>query len=163
VKRFGKYRGTVVDNMDPLRRGRVRVSVETLGKGQLNWAEACVPYAGDEVGLFAVPPVGAQVWVEFEDGDTDLPIVSGCFWNPKQAPPGSGLPTSTVLKTGGVTLTLDATPGDGGLTIEVAQPAVSTPMRLSCTSTGIELSIGASKIKMTAASVSVNDGALEVI
>ena len=33
------------------------------------------PYAGPGVGLFIVPPVGANVWVEFEGGDLDYPIV----------------------------------------------------------------------------------------
>ena len=36
--------------------------------------------AGSGVGLFTVPPVGANVWVEFEGGDIDYPILAGCFW-----------------------------------------------------------------------------------
>jgi len=34
-----------------------------------------------EMGLFALPSVGAGVWIEFEHGDPDYPIWSGC-WNP---------------------------------------------------------------------------------
>lgn len=160
---YGKYRGTVVNNVDPMQRGRVQVSVPAvLGDGSLSWAEACVPYAGDGVGLFAVPPVGANVWVEFEGGDTDRPILAGCFWATGQAP-GTGLPTTKVLKTDGVTITCEDLAGAGGLTIEVGSPAVSVPMTFSCTASGIELSIGASKLLLSASSVSVNDGALEVI
>ncbi len=159
---FGKYRGTVVGNVDPMQRGRVQVSVPAvLGTGQLSWAEACVPYAGDQVGLFVVPPVGANVWVEFEGGDPAYPILGGCFWGPGEAP-GTGLPTTKVLKTDGITLTLEDLSGSGGLTIEVGSPATSTPMTISATSSGIELSIGASKLLLSASSVSVNDGALEV-
>ena len=45
---YGKYRGTVVNNVDPMQRGRVQVSVPAvLGGGRSSWAEACVPYAGD--------------------------------------------------------------------------------------------------------------------
>ena len=77
--------------------------------------------------------------------------------------PGTGLPTTKVLKTDGVTITLEDLPGGGGLTIEVGSPAVSVPMRVACTSDGIELSIGASKVLLSAASVSINDGALEVM
>ena len=77
---YGKYRGTVVNNVDPLTRGRVQVAVPAvLGGGCLSWAEACVPYAGDQVGLFAVPPIGANVWVEFMHGNPELPIWTG-FW-----------------------------------------------------------------------------------
>jgi hypothetical protein len=160
---YGKYRGAVVNNADPLLRGRVQVSVPAvLGPGQLSWAEACVPYAGDQVGFFAVPPVGANVWVEFEAGDPDHPILAGCFWGQGQAP-GTGLPTTKVLKTDAITLTLEDAPGAGGLTIEVGGPAVSVPLRLACTSSGIELSVGASKLLLGASSVSINDGALEVV
>ena len=160
---FGKYRGTVVNNLDPMQRGRVQVSVPAvLGSGRLSWAEACVPYAGDQVGLFAVPPVGANVWVEFEAGDPDHPILAGCFWGQGQAP-GDGLPTTKVFETDGVTITVDDLPGGGGLTVEVAPPAVPVAMTLACTSAGIELSIGASKLVLSTTSVSVNNGALEVV
>ncbi len=60
--------------------------------------------------------------------------------------PATGLPTTKVLKTDGVTLTLEDLPGGGGLTIEVGSPAVGVPMKVACTADGIELSIGASKI-----------------
>ena len=70
-----------------MQRGRVQVAVPAvLGSGRLSWAEACVPYAGDQVGLFAVPPVGANVWVEFEAGDPDHPILAGCFWGAGSGP-----------------------------------------------------------------------------
>ena len=75
---FGKYRGTVVSNDDPTSRGRLQVTVPNLVEN--TWAMPCVPYAGSGVGFFAIPPVGANVWVEFEGGDPDYPIWSGCFW-----------------------------------------------------------------------------------
>lgn len=160
---FGKYRGTVAGNLDPLQQGRVQVSVPAvLGDGRLSWATPCVPYAGDKVGLFAVPPVGANVWVEFEGGDPAYPILAGCFWGAGQAP-GDGLPTTKILKTDGVTVTATDLPGAGGLTVDVAPPAVPVAMTIACTSAGIELRIGASKLVLSATSVSVNDGALEVI
>ena len=101
------------------------------------------------------------MWVEFEGGDPDHPILAGCFWSQGQVP-GTGLPTTKVLKTDGVTITLEDLPGGGGLTIEAGSPAVSVPMKVACTADGIELSIGASKVPLSAASVSINDGALEV-
>jgi hypothetical protein len=160
---YGVYRGTVEGNLDPLQRGRVQVKVPAvLGDGRLSWAEPCVPYAGDKVGLFAVPPVGANAWVAFEAGDPERPVLLGTFWGAGQVPATPAVPDVKVWKTGAISLTLSDLPGAGGLTIEVGSPAVSVPMKLACTASGIELSIGASKIVLSAASVSVNNGALEV-
>ncbi|GAA2758333.1 phage baseplate assembly protein V [Actinopolymorpha rutila] len=161
---YGKYRGTVALNIDPLMRGRVQVKVPAVfGDGQLSWAEVCVPYAGDGVGIFAVPPQGAGVWVEFEGGDPQKPIVSGCFWNAGQAPASPAVPQVKVWKTDAVSITLSDLPGAGGLTIEVGPPAAPVAMKLAMTASGIELSVGASKIELSPASVKVNGGALEVI
>ena len=159
---YGKYRGTVVNDVDPMSRGRVQVSVPSVLGGSTSWAEACVPFAGDQVGLFAVPPVGANVWVEFEAGDPELPILAGCFWGPGQVP-GPGLPTTKVLRTDGITVSLDDLPGGTGLTIHVGPPAVPLAMTVALSAAGIELSVGSSKLVLSAASVSVNNGALEVV
>ena len=161
---FGKYRGKVENNVDPQQQGRVQVSVAAvLGEDRLSWAMPCVPYAGPGVGLFTVPPVGANVWVEFEGGDPNYPIWSGCFWGLGEAPVQPALDLIKVLQTDAITLKLDDTPGAGGFTLEVNPPAVAVPVKLVCSSDGVELSHGAASIKLTPASVSINDGALEVI
>lgn len=161
---FGKYRGTVTNNIDPLQQGRVQVSCPAvLGEGTLSWAMPCAPYAGPGVGFFAVPPVGANVWVEFEGGDPDYPICSGGFWGVGEAPAMPALPTMKVWKTDGVTFTLNDLPGAGGLTMEVGSPVVGMPLTIKLDASGIELSNGAASVKLTPASVSVNNGALEVI
>ena len=161
---FGKYRGTVANNIDPLMEGRLQVSVPAvLGDGRLSWAMPCVPYAGPSVGFFAIPPVGANVWVEFEAGDTDRPIWAGCFWGTGECPATPAVPQMKVFFTDAIKLTLSDLPGAGGFTIEVNPPAVATPLKLKFDSTGIELSNGAAKVALTPASVSINDGALQVI
>ncbi len=160
---FGVYRGRVENNIDPMTRGRVQVSVPAvLGEGRLAWAEACVPYAGSQVGMFAVPPVGASVWVQFEGGDPDYPVLAGCFWGDGENP-APGLPQVVMFATDGITVTASAVPGAGGLTIEVGSPAVAIPVKLVLGPTGIELSTGASKIVLDGVKVSVNDGALDVM
>jgi hypothetical protein len=161
---FGKYRGKVENNIDPMLLGRVQVSAPAvLGDGKLSWAMPCLPYAGSGVGFFVVPPVGANVWVEFEGGDTDYPIWGGCFWGVGEAPAAPAIPAMKVLKTDGITLTMSDLPGAGGFTLEVNPPVVATPLKLAFTSAGIEMSNGAASVKLTPASVSVNNGALEVI
>jgi Type VI secretion system/phage-baseplate injector OB domain len=90
---LGKYRGTVADNEDPLSRGRLIVVVpDVLGTEPSTWALPCLPLAGIDVGTFVRPEVGTAVWVEFEQGDPQRPIWTGCFWN---APPQS-LPTAAT-------------------------------------------------------------------
>lgn len=161
---FGKYRGKVENNLDPQMMGRVQVSVPAvLGEGTLSWAMPCTPYAGPGVGLFAVPPDGANVWVEFEAGDPDYPIWSGCFWGLGDAPAQPAVPFVKVLKTENLLVKLDDTPGAGGFTLEVNPPSVATPLKIVCNASGIEISNAAAKVKLTPASVSINDGALEVV
>jgi hypothetical protein len=161
---FGKYRGKVVNNLDPQQQGRVQVDVPgVFGSGQLAWAMPCVPFAGPGVGLFLVPPVGANVWVEFEAGNPDYPIWAGGFWGVGEAPASPAVAEMKVLKTDAISVTLSDLPGGGGLTIEVSPPAVAMAAKLAITSSGIEISTGPAKIVLGPAGVSINDGALEVV
>ena len=78
---YGKYRGLVIANIDPEQIGRVMVQVpDVLGEIPSSWAMPCVPAAGIQAGCFIVPPIGSQVWIEFEQGDPDYPIWTGGFW-----------------------------------------------------------------------------------
>ena len=88
---YGKYRGIVVDNKDPERLGRLTLRVPSvLGTAVSDWAWPCVPYAGlAEQGFFVIPDVGADVWVEFEEGNLDSAIWVGSYW-----PKTSSGPTS---------------------------------------------------------------------
>ncbi|UTW11334.1 phage baseplate assembly protein V [Marinobacterium rhizophilum] len=103
-KYYGKFRGFVVDNQDPEQRARVRVRVPSVfGQQDTFWALPCLPFGGlADQGLFMVPEVGAQVWVEFEEGNQDYPIWTGVFWQPQQPVPDEAQkaePTTRVLKT----------------------------------------------------------------
>lgn len=157
---FGKYRGKVENNLDPQQMGRIQVSVPAvLGQGSLSWAMPCVPYAGPGVGFFAIPPNGANVWVEFEGGDTDYPIWSGCFWGLGEVPALPAVAEMKVWKTDGATITLNDLPGIGGITIETTLGA-----KIVINAQGIEINNGlGGTITMTGPQVSVNNGALEVI
>jgi uncharacterized protein involved in type VI secretion and phage assembly len=84
---FGKYRGIVTDNNDPKNLGRIKARVpEVLEEVETGFALPCAPYAGDGMGLFAVPAAGAGVWIEFEAGDLSRPIWTGCWWGEDQLP-----------------------------------------------------------------------------
>ncbi len=163
---FGKYRGIVTDTMDPLMMGRIRARVpDAMGEQESGWAMPCAPFGGSGMGFFAVPKVGAGVWIEFEHGDPDYPIWSGCWWGsaaempPKLlAPPPAS--KKVMLKTeGGHTILMDDTPGIGGITLETA-----SGQKIVMNSLGIEVNDGqGAVIKFAGPQVSINNGALEVI
>jgi len=100
---IGKFRGSVVDNQDPDKRGRLKLSVPALlGDQTTDWALPCFPCGGlADTGWFAVPQVGAQVWVEFEGGQIDFPIWTGTFWQQSSDVPAEvqDPPTTRLLKT----------------------------------------------------------------
>ena len=97
---YGKFRGVVLNNLDPEGRGRLMATVaEVLGEIPTGWATPCAPYAGPGAGFFSVPPVGAGVWIEFEAGDVSRPIWVGCYWGvaePPMSPPASKPGTITT-------------------------------------------------------------------
>lgn len=78
---YGKYRGYVSNVEDPQQQGRIKARVPRLfGDAETGWALPCAPYAGPDVGLYAVPELGAGVWIEFEGGDPSRPIWAGTWW-----------------------------------------------------------------------------------
>ena len=147
---FGKYRGKVENNVDPHSLSRIQVSCPSvLGEGTLSWAMPCSPFAGPKVGLFLLPPKGANVWVEFESGDIDYPIWTGCFWDTGDVPASPAAENIKMLKTDSVSLTIDDLDDVGGLTLVVDSPAISDTITLICNSDGVSLNIGDSTFTMT--------------
>jgi hypothetical protein len=114
---YGKYRGQVIDNNDPSNLGRIKANVpRVLGVVDSGWALPAFAYGGaSEQGFYAVPDVGAGVWIEFEGGDLSYPIWTGT-WFTSGAIPESAQPGKKVLKTkAGHKLVLD----DDGGTLEI--------------------------------------------
>jgi uncharacterized protein involved in type VI secretion and phage assembly len=164
---FGKYRGTVINNVDPLQIGRLIVQVPDVSNIiPSTWAMPCVPFAGIQYGFYAVPPIGSGVWIEFEHGDSDYPIWVGGYWGSAAeipalvlaAPPG--VPQIVLQTTGQTTLVISDVPGPtGGILLKS-----STGAMISISDTGIVISNGqGATLAMTGPAVTVNEGALEVI
>ena len=109
---WGKHRGKVVDNVDNKGLGRIQVKVPGVAGDAVLQALPCTPYAGPRVGFLMIPPKDANVWIEFEDGDINKPIWSGCFWGDGQKddtrpPTDSVSPDQKVLQTEKMVLILD--------------------------------------------------------
>jgi uncharacterized protein involved in type VI secretion and phage assembly len=166
TKYYGKYRGTVLNNVDPLQSGRLLVQVpDVLGLGTSSWAQACVPLSGKQMGAWFLPIIGAGVWVEFEKGDPDYPIWAGCSWGSAAEPPAlalAGLPVSPsiVLQTQGQnTLMISDVPGPaGGILLKTLTGAL-----ISINDVGITLSNGkGATLVMAGPTITLNAGALVV-
>ncbi len=163
---FGKYRGFVIDNVDPLQTGRLMVQVPDVSNIlPSTWAMPCLPFAGIQSGFYAVPEIGSQVWIEYEQGDADYPIWVGCFWGsaadvPALALAGApGLQQIVVQTAIQNTLLISDVPGPtGGIMLKS-----STGALISVSDTGITISNGqGATITMIGPAVTVNEGALEV-
>jgi uncharacterized protein involved in type VI secretion and phage assembly len=166
-KHYGKYRGVVLNNVDPMQQGRLQVQVpDVTGLSPASWAMPCVPIAGIQTGMVALPIPGSGVWVEFEQGDPDHPIWTGCFWGSAAEVPALALATppavpaitlQTPLQNG---LTVSDLPGpSGGIMLKSATGAM-----LIVNDTGIYIQNGkGAMITLVGPSVNINNGALVVI
>lgn len=164
---YGKYRGTVVNNVDPMQIGRLQVMVPDISNVMLSsWAMPCVPVAGINMGMFTLPMIGAGVWVEFEQGNPDYPIWVGCFWGTAAetpvlshtVPPAvPGITMQTPLKNG---IVISDVPGPtGGIQLQTTTGAM-----ISVTDVGITISNGKGAIiNLTGPTVDINVGALTVV
>jgi len=166
-KFYGKYRGTVVNNADPQQIGRIQAMVPDVFKSApTGWAMPCVPFAGAGMGIYALPPVGSDVWIEFEQGDPKRPIWVGGFWAKagdvptmaRAVPPG---PSAITLQTRGQNgLRIDDIGGPtGGIVLQS-----TTGASIVVNDTGIYIRDGkGASIEMVGPAVTVNGGALEII
>jgi hypothetical protein len=162
---YGKYRGTVILNVDPMKKGRLLVQVpDVLGVGVSSWAEPCLPMAGIQAGMFMIPAPQSGVWVEFEGGDPDSPIWVGGYWGSAAEVPALAQATPpllgvfTVQTLGQNTLMLSDTPGAGGFLVKTM-----TLGMISITEAGIVISNGkGASIAMVGPTVTINAGALVV-
>jgi uncharacterized protein involved in type VI secretion and phage assembly len=169
---FGKYGGTVINNIDPEQRGRLQVMVPAVTSLiPSTWAEACVPLAGPTgppMGVYMVPPIGAGVWVEFEEGDPSRPIWTGCRWGSQaDIPPLARLgnpadPNIVIQSLMQHTFEISdmpPTPVTGGLILKSATGAM-----IVVNDSGIYIQNGkGASITLIGPTVMINNGALSII
>ena len=164
---YGKYRGMVLNNVDPLQQGRLQVQVpDVAGLIPTSWAMPCVPIAGLQNGMVALPVIGSGVWVEFEQGNPEYPIWVGCFWGS-----AAELPALSRLTPPAVPAITFQTPLQNGLTISdlpgptggiVLKSAIGATLIVNDTGIYIQNGKGAF-LTLVGPSVTINNGALTVI
>ena len=136
----------MVNNIDPMQEGRLQVQVPDVpGVAPSTWAMPCFPLAGKQIGLCALPQIGAGVWVEFEQGDPDYPIWSGCWFGQRGRGAGArarraagACRTSSCRRTAQNTLMISDVPGPtGGILLKTTTGAM-----ISINDIGITISNG---------------------
>ena len=180
-KFYGLYRGTVVNNIDPMQLGRIMAIVPDVSNViPTSWAMPCVPIAGKLMGTFMVPQIGAGVWVQFEQGDPDYPVWTGGFWGiaaevpaaaliPPAIPPGGNIVLQTSLQHSVIIsdavpipvmapIPAPAPPGTGGVILRSPSGAM-----IVVNDTGIYINNGkGASIELIGPSVMINKVALVV-
>jgi uncharacterized protein involved in type VI secretion and phage assembly len=164
---YGIYRGTVVNNVDPMQLGRIMlICPDVSGITPSTWAMPCVPIAGKQMGTFMVPQVGAGVWVQFEGGNPDCPVWTGGWWGLAAEVPALALagvpgdPNIVLQTTLQNAVVLSDLPGPtGGIMLKS-----TTGATIIVNDTGIYIQNGkGASIIMTGPTVTINAGALVVI
>jgi uncharacterized protein involved in type VI secretion and phage assembly len=113
-----------------------------------------------------IPQIGTGVWVEFEQGNPDYPIWSGCWYGlaaevPALALAGNPASPNIVFQTGlQNTLVISDLPGPtGGIMLKS-----TTGATLIVNDTGIYIQNGkGASLVMVGPSVTINNGALTII
>ena len=71
------HRGTVVNNADPMSLGRLQVAIPDILGDSRSWALTVLPLGPTR--SHTPTPIGAGVWVTFENNDINFPVVLGQF------------------------------------------------------------------------------------
>lgn len=166
-KYYGKYRGMVLNNVDPMQIGRLLVQVpDVAGVIPLSWALPCFPISGKQMGAYMIPQIGAGVWVEFEQGNSDYPIWSGCWFGsaaevPALALAGNPASPNIVLQTTlqNAIVVSDLPGPTGGIMLKS-----TTGATIIVNDTGIYIQNGkGASLVMVGPTVTINNGALVVV
>ena len=153
---YGKYRGLVSENDDPDGLGRIKAEVPAvLGAEVSQWAMPCLPFAGPKHGLALIPEVGDGVWIEFEAGNLNMPIWSGCWWADDQRPEPAGATQRLLATSAGHQVLIDEEADE----IRLVHPGGA---ELVLGKDAITLTLGQAKIEMSSSEVIINDGMAKI-
>ena len=147
-KHYGLYPGLVVDNLDPKKRGRVKIEIPGLCEPSTDWA---LPIGGSHSsgvanrGGFDPPKKDAAVIGAFLDGDIDHPVYLGGW----RATDGEGSDAPTIIQSKSVAEAIRASVYETDSYAVVVDES-SSPPELSIThkSSGSLIRVRADKIEV---------------
>jgi hypothetical protein len=172
-KFYGKYRGTVVNNVDPLQLGRIQALVpDVFGLTPCSWAcPACrLPVSNKALRLATNRLRGMD---RVRTGEPDYPIWVGGFWGvvaevpalalaPPPIPPGQNIVVQTTLQNTLIISDATPTPASGGI---VLKSTTGATIVVNYSGVYIQNGKGASilmtgtAVPITGAPVTINNGA----
>jgi len=133
MKQEGVVPAIVTDNQDPLKQGRVKVSLRGIDEQQeTDWIRIAFPYGGPDKGYRFIPDIDDEVLVAFEFGNQRTPYVIGALWNGVDLPPGQDVRERVIRSKNGHQIRfLDSTPSGGSLGALIVEDAHGNRITLS--------------------------------
>lgn len=150
---YGIYRGTVesVEEGDDL--GIISVKIpDVFGPTHtVSRVRPCSPFAGDKHGFVAIPEPGDGVWIQFEAGNTSLPVWVGFWWASGEIPDPKGKLVRSFITTKGHKFVLDDDQDEVSL-------LHSGGAELKMTGSDVKITIGNASIEMTSSDIKLAVG-----
>ena len=150
---YGIYRGTVesVEEGDDL--GIISVKIpDVFGPTHtVSRVRPCSPIAGDKHGFVAIPEPGDGVWIQFEAGNTSLPVWVGFWWASGEIPDPKGKLVRSFITTKGHKFVLDDDQDEVSL-------LHSGGAELKMTGSDVKITIGNASIEMTSSDIKLAVG-----
>ncbi|MFI2810794.1 MULTISPECIES: phage baseplate assembly protein V [Microbulbifer] len=161
---YGKYLGEIIDRDDPKCRGRLRIRVDNITDSKGVWADPCVPYAGDGIGFFALPPEGTRVWVEFLGGRIDRLVYCGFLWQEGELDAQDYDPARVHFETGSLRIEVDDSADE--IKIEIKKNGGSITIKggeITLKANVVTQEAQGNKVVLDAAAFDVKNAALKVV
>ncbi|WP_346836699.1 phage baseplate assembly protein V [Microbulbifer sp. SAOS-129_SWC] len=161
---YGKYLGEITDRDDPKKRGRLRIRVDNITDDKGVWAAPCVPYAGDGIGFFALPPKGTKVWVEFLGGRIDRLVYCGFLWQEGELDGQDYDPARVHFETGSLRIEVDDSKDE--IRIEIKNNGGSISIKggeITLKANSVTQEAQGNKVVLDAAAFDVKNAALKVV
>jgi hypothetical protein len=156
TRRFGKYRGQVKQVGTDDNFGCITALVPAVfGDQETPWALPALPFAGPQHGLVLLPEPGDGVWIEFEAGNTAVPIWTGFWWKKSEAPQPQAAKARLLATKPGHYVLLD----EDNDKIVIHHPGGA---EIAVGASEISLSLGGCSLKITSTEINLNDGMVKV-
>lgn len=158
----------VIDNVDPLNGGRVKVLLPRVSasskKGLETWARIATLMAGNNRGTWFIPDVNDEVLVAFEGGTAGQCYVIGGLWSGTSSPPetmDANNDKKLLRSRNGVKITLDDQSGQESFIVEITDSngnSVKLDTEGIIVNASTKVAINASEVRISSGMVSVDAG-----